>query len=148
MKKPIIAICVMAVLVVTGFYIFSTTRPQPLVTGNIGDIDQITIVKDQTIEEGREKTLSLSETEVLFNELKALRTTTVAHPDHIQSMQNDPQYIIKVYYNDDVSYVIYASETLLRFYRFIETTGSSGDSGYILSDKSERIKSLLEGYFQ
>lgn len=153
MKKPIIIICIIAVLVAIGFYMFFGTGHQPLVTGNIGDVAQITIVKDRTIEEeSREKILPSTDAEILFNALKELPTTTVAHPNHIQSMQNDPLYIIKIYYNgtpvSDESYEIYTSETLLRFYRFIGTTGSSDDPGYILSDENERIKSLLEGYFQ
>lgn len=137
MKKPIIIICVTAVLIATGLYIFSAAGRQPLVTGNMGDVGQITIAKDQTFAEaGRKKTLSSSDAGVLFNELKGLRTTTIAHPNHIQSMQNDPLYIITIYYNDDGTYVIYASETLLRFYRFMTTTGASGDPGYILSDEN------------
>lgn len=148
MKKAIIIICIMAALLVTGFYVFYVTRWQSLVTGNVNDIGKIIIVKDRTIEEGIEKSLSPSDAEVLFNELKRLRTKTVAHPNHIQSMQNDPIFIIEIHYNDGSADVIYTSETLLRLYRFIETTGSDGDPGYILSDENERTKSLLEEYFQ
>jgi hypothetical protein len=138
------------IVVVAGvvlFFVFN--RHQPLVTGNINDLSEITIIKGRYSQEGEiTKSLSTADAKILFEELKSTRTAVVKHPKHLESMQNDPLYTIEVYYENGKMDTIYSTEILVKLFRFIDTKGPDGDSGYILSNKNERILSLLEDCFQ
>ena len=112
-----------------------------MLSGDTKNVVKITVIKDM-YGSSEMKILSSTESEPLLSALKAVRTTTVKHPKHLESMQNDPKYAIEIAYTDGTVDKIYSTETKL--FRYIDTKGPDGDSGYIISNKDESILQLLE----
>ncbi|MCL2507774.1 MAG: hypothetical protein FWF05_01220 [Oscillospiraceae bacterium] len=147
MKKAIIA-CLAIVLVAAGavsFFVYGYYR-QPLVTGNVKNLSTITVIKDGFNQDGIKKALAPSDAKALFEEIKGTKTMAVRHPKQLDRMHLDSLYIIEVYYKNGKVDTIYTTE-VLKLFRFIDTKGPDGDSGYMLSSKNEKIFSLLENYF-
>ncbi len=146
MKKKIILVVILVLLFFVGFLVYNLfLNNNPMLSGDVKNVVRITVIKDMC---GLPETkiLSNTESELLLNALKAVRTTTVKHPKHFESMQNDPKYAIEIAYIDGTVDKIYSTETRVKFFRFIDTKGPSGDSGYIISNIDESILQILEKF--
>ena len=142
MKKKIIFVVLVVLLLFVGFLVYNLFLDNnSMLSGDTKNVVKITVIKDM-YGSSEMKILSSTESEPLLSALKAVRTTTVKHPKHLESMQNDPKYAIEIAYTDGTVDKIYSTETKL--FRYIDTKGPDGDSGYIISNKDESILQLLE----
>jgi len=142
-KKVILVISIAALLICAGFLVNKFLLYNSLLSGDIKNVVKTTLIKD-IVGSPETKILSNLESTSLLDILKDVRTKTNRYPEHLAGMQNDPKYTIEIAYADGTVDKIYSTENQVRFYRFIDTKGSSGDRGYIISEVDESIIQILE----
>jgi len=146
MKKKMILVVLVVLLFFVGFLVYNLfLNNNSMLSGDTNNVVKVTVIMYGSSEM---KILSNTESEPLLNALKAVRTTTVKHPKHLESIQNDPKYAIEITYTDGTVDKIYSTEIRVKFFRYIDIKGPDGDSGYIISNKVESILQLLEKYVQ
>jgi hypothetical protein len=145
-RKGVFIIVGLIVIVGVVAFIYLTNSNNSMLSGNTKEVDKITVSSNfDSLSEP--KTLSDEEMKTVLDLLKTLRTTTVKHPKHLESMENDPAYTIKVEYENGNIDEIYSTEIKIKYFRFLDSKGPDGDKGYIISNKSDELLQFLNEKF-
>ena len=130
MKKKIILLLVIAIVVVSALFAYFYKYGGSLVSQNVKNVESITIA---TYPYDKNKIVVKNEDEInkIFNMLmQTSDITNNRYPSHFESVQHDPEFIMDIKYIDGKTDHLFASAHTFYIGRFLNSKGSSGDSGY------------------
>ena len=82
--------------------------------------------------------------------LSTMDAVEVLHPFHYERMASSPLFILEITFTSGNIEIIYANESGRAFYRFTDTYGRCGCSGYVIGagEGGEVLFEILATYFQ
>jgi len=89
-----------------------------------------------------ELTLNREDAQRVHQLLSTMQTTAVPHPTHIESMQADTSHRIRIISGNETIETVYAIQGGTRFFRFLDTVGSSNDPGFVWGE-SDALRAIL-----
>lgn len=142
-KLILIIAALLIIAVAAGLILWN----EPIVTGRASEVQSLTIDFIDTYNNYAVTSVDIESPEdiaAIFSLLKQGRTRTNRWPDHIGSMQLDSKAVIRIVYSDDhADEVRVASEGSVVF-RFLDSSGGSGDPGFVRIINEQLYEKLLE----
>ena len=117
--------------------------------------ETILSANDQTVEKieitfPESRTVIISDHNDIEEIMKTVRRTKkikmVEYPNYSTRIQFDDACEVKVVYTNNATDILCISENKEKVYRYLETTGSCGDKGYIIGENMSLYSSVKEKY--
>ena len=133
MKKRMLICLISVFLILLLSFMYWYNYSGNMLSKGMTDIKSI-VVTVYPCDESKKETITIddaSEIEKIYNMLiKTNEIKNNRHPSHVISVQWDPKFEINVLYKDGKSEHIFSTEATGFVCKYLNSKGSSGDSGY------------------